>query len=192
MSTSTLQYFKIKKNAFSKKEAAANLKANKINSNSLKIIEFGIDTLLLEHVESNLICVYVNESLRFFKLKFFNNQIPEIVSVYIQNENSSSINFKKIAFENKNPDEEIFDITIIKKIRSNCLFISGFEYPRSCEFPNKESINTNFFIYYDYDSMNGIINDVKITFFQDTYYPDDVYNFQTKPIIEALHINYQE
>lgn len=167
-------------------------KQNKINSDLLQIKEFGITANLIEHVESNLICLDINENLNFFKIQFEKDQLPKIIPAIIQNENSCLINLKKIAFQDKNPDTEIFDICLIKKIKSNCLFISGFEYPKTSEAPNKDSINTNFFIQYSYDNLNGILNDVKITFFHDTYYPDDIYDFKSKPIIEALHLNYQE
>jgi len=187
---STLKYFSIEKAIFKKRDSAANL--NRINSSKLRIIDYKINAFSLEHIESNLICLDVNESLNFFKLEFLNDQPPKLLQASIKNENSSVIDLKKIAFNDKNPDEEIFDISLIKKIRPNCLFVSGFEYPKSSESPNKDSINTNFFVQYSYDNLNGILNDIKVTFYYDTFYPDDVYNFESKPVMEAIHINYQE
>lgn len=185
----TLKYFRIDKAIF-KSDSAFNLK--KISSSSLKIIDYEIKAFSLEHIESNLICLDVAESLNFFKLQFFDNQAPKLSAASIQNQNTSIINLKKIAFEDQNPDEEIFDISLLKKTRSNCIFVSGFEYHKSSESPNKDAINTNFFIQYTYDNLNGILNDLKINFFLDTYYPDDVYNFESKPVMEAIHLNYQE
>ena len=115
---STLKYFKIKKDIF-KSGSAAN--PNKISSSSLKIIDYGINAFSLEHIESNLISLDVNESLNFIKLQFFNDQPPKMLPASIQNENSSLIDLKKIEKIEKHftflKIEERFDL-----FRKNILF----------------------------------------------------------------------
>lgn len=139
-----------------------------------------------------MFCFNIKENIEFLKINFFNNQSPKFIPVSNQNENFSIINLKKFICEDRNPDDEIFDISNIKKIRQNCVFICGFLYPKTTNFHNKDSININIFLEYTYDNSKGIINDIKVTNFYDTFYPDDIYKFQTKPILETIYLNYQE
>jgi hypothetical protein len=186
----SLRYFNIKKSNLTKNDP--NLSANIITSKSLNIIYFSIDAFSMEYLESNLFCFNIQENIEFYKINFFDNRSPEFSRVSLRNTEKSLINLKKTAFANINPDEEIFDISILKKIREKSIFISGFGYTKSSTCPNKDSINTNILLEYSYDNSKGILTDVKITCFNDTYYPDDIYNFQTKPIIQLIHLTYQE
>jgi len=164
---------------------------NKISSNSLKISNLEIKAISMEILELNLISFQVNENLEFYKIEFNKEEIPQIKPVIIKN-NSSKINLKRIVCQNKNENEIILDIAILKNIRQNFLFISGFEYPKNSKSPNKDSININTFIQYSYNNCQNIFDSIKITTFYDIYYPDDIYDFQSKPIIDLLYFNYQE
>lgn len=145
----------------------------------------------MEILELNLICFQVNENLEFYKFEFYKEEIPQLKQVIIENKNSK-MNLKRIICQIKNENESILDIAILKKIRQNFLFISAFEYPKSSKSPNKDSININVFLQYSYDNCKNIFDSIKITTFYDIYYPDDIYDFQSKPIMDLLVFNYQE
>lgn len=158
------------------------------------IHDFKEDIFNLEHIISNVFCKYLKEKLIFFKIEFFEKEPPKVFPA-LRDENNEAIivDLKSLILYNKPLESEIIDIALIKNLKNNCLFISAFEYPNDSDMLNKNSVNLNFFITYKYDNSSKKFSDIKINSFSDTYYPaDDVYNFVKKPIMDVLHVKFEE
>lgn len=150
-------------------------KGVKISLNPIMLKDLNLSASFTHRINNNLICIYNTENLIFFKLLLNNSEL--ILKPY-----SKKINLKSILFPDENPEDIMLDINYLKTVREDCLFISTLQNPKDEDKPANNFINSNLFIKFNPENPE---NDLHITYFIDSYYPNDDYNFKNRPVFEA-------
>lgn len=137
---------------------------------------------LIHQISEELFCLVKSEKLYFYKLIFNNGNIS--MKFY-----SKSVDLKPILFPDDNESDIILDINYMKTVRENCLFLSTFQNKKDEQEPAVNYLNTNVFIQLSPEDEN----DLKITSFPDTFYPNDEYeNIKNLPQLEASESLYDK
>jgi hypothetical protein len=174
-----------------------------LNNSSIK--DLYIQASNFQLINKDLLCIFNSQSqyLFFFKIQFNNsNFITNIFLKLFENK----LNLKEILFPYDDPDEIIIDINYIKPIKEDCIFISVLQTPKEKENPGENFISISVFINFENKNNEEIIenkdknnnklfNIRKITYFFDTYFPNDEenYNFsKTRPVFEASETLYDK
>lgn len=90
----------------------------------------------------------------------------------------NKINLKKILFPNQNESDINIDVNYMKYVKDDCLFISAFQTEKNIDNPAQNFINVCLFVIFKNNKIS------KITYFFDTYFPNDEYFFKQRPIFQ--------
>lgn len=180
-----MNYFQIPKSSFVKQNNSSII--NLFNPNFFPVNDSKITGFLMEHIKNDMFCFDINEKLEFMKLDFLPNKIPCFVPLKSPQGNLMNINLKKLIFPDKNTEKDYFDISLIKSVGKDFIIINGFHYTKDCKNPN-DFIQVNIFLNFSYEPNSNVLNILKTYLFTDIYYPDAVYGFKSKPVIEANYI----
>ena len=169
--------------------AGSNLILTSLNKSIIK--DLNQTALYIHYFTEDIICIYNKDNNNNYSLSqnlfFFKLVINEKTKNLILNPFSEKINLKSILFPNDNNENISLDINYIKTLRKNCLFISTLQNKKEEKNPSTNFINSNVFL-----KFNLFLNKIKITYFNDTYYPNDDYSFKNRAVIEASETLYDK